>query len=180
MIYIGIDPGKAGALAEIDEAGLVRSVVAIPLVSPGGKGRDEYDLHTIATVLKVLREHSPDGQVFATVEKSQPLPPAGFGKGGVRAGGSFANFGRGVARGWEWMLVGLGIGYQLVGPRTWQRLMHAGTPDTDTKVRSIMAAHRLFPAVDLRRTQRSRNDDDGLAEALLLAEYGRRTHQGKL
>jgi len=40
---------------------------------------------------------------------------------------------------------------------------------------SIEVAKRLFPGIDLRRTERSRKDDDGLAEALLMAEYARRT-----
>jgi hypothetical protein len=33
---------------------------------------------------------------------------------------------------------------------------------------------KLFPGVDLRATERSRKPSDGLAEALLMAEYARR------
>jgi hypothetical protein len=54
--------------------------------------------------------------------------------------------------------------------------MLEGTQGDDTKQRSIIAAKRLFPEVSLRRTERSRKDDDGISDAILLAEYGRRIH----
>ncbi len=136
------------------------------IISGHNASRDEYDLVGIRKWLKGFH-----GDLFVTVEKSQPLPP--------KFGGGFANYQRGCSTGWAWMLTALEISYQLVAPRTWQKVMHAGTSGTDTKQRSIIAAQRLFPRVDLRRSEKSRKLDDGLADALLLAEYGRRTHGGK-
>jgi hypothetical protein len=89
-----------------------------------------------------------------------------------------AQFHRGVQWGFAWMLQAFQFPHELVHPRRWQSLMHAGTPGQNTKQRSILAAQRLFPDVELRRTQRSRKADDGFAEALLLAEFGRRTRNG--
>ena len=170
MIFIGVDPGKLGAIAVLHEDDAL--IVPMPLtrarvVNGKKKGRDEYDLTEIAMLLS--REfYGNEGYFMVTVEKSQPMPPK-------MPGGGIANYHRGVARGFEWMLAGLGIPYQLVAPQTWQKVMHAGTPGGDTKQRSIIAAQRLFPGVNLKRTSKSRKDDDGMAEALLMAEYGRRT-----
>ncbi len=80
-----------------------------------------------------------------------------------------ANYHRGYSRGIiEGLLTALRIPYQLVAPQAWQRVMHQGTPQGDTKVRSILAAQRLFPDVSLLRSAGSRKLDDGLADELLL------------
>ena len=115
-------------------------------------------------------------KLFVTVEKSQPMPPIVKGK---PMGGSIANFARGCATGWAWMLTGMDIPYQLVHPRTWQKVMLAGTNGADTKQRSIIAAQRLFPGVSLLRTPRCRKLDSNFSDALLLAAYGMRTHGGE-
>ena len=43
-----------------------------------------------------------------------------------------------------------------------------------TKLTSLKAFTRLFPSVDLRGTERSKNQHDGLVDAILIAEYCRR------
>jgi hypothetical protein len=169
MISIGIDPGKRGAMALINRDSV--SVQPIPII-PGSKiSRDEYNLVFIREWL--LNETAEQtGNVFVTVERSQPLPP--------KIRGSIAQFQRGVACGWEWMLVGMSIPYQLVRPIEWQKVMFAGTPGADTKQRSIIAAQRLYPDVSLLRTERSKKPDHNLADALLIAEFGRRQWTGNL
>ena len=169
MLFVGVDPGKRGAMAAIEgdpSSPVYVERLPIPIIK-GKKGhsRDEYDLAAIRDLL--LRWGRSRG-CFVTVEKSQPMPR--------EKGGHLANFQAGVSRGWEWMLTALYVPYQLVHPKTWQKVMHAGTPGEDTKQKSIMAAQRLFPHIELRRTPRSKLLDDGIAEALLLAEYGRRTY----
>lgn len=160
MIYAGVDPGKWGAIAVLDGEGRAERVVPMPLVM--GAGRDYYDLAAIRDLMLELRER----RVFVTVEKQQPLPAA--------KGGLLANYGRGEAQGWNWLLEALAIPYHLVAPVSWQRAMHAGTPGDDTKQRSILAAQRLFPGVSLRRSPRCQKPSDGFAESLLIAAYGRR------
>lgn len=137
----------------------------MPLVASGPKGRDEYDVPVIADLFRLWKHEG----VFVTVEKQQPMP--------LEKGGSIANFNRGMGRaGWEWLLTALKVPHQLVAPQTWQKAMHLGAPGADTKQRSIIAAHRLFPDVSLTRGGRATKDLDGKAEALLLAEFGRRIH----
>ena len=183
-IFIGVDPGKKGALAVVGDIVRIIEVTSMPILKGGKKARDEYDIRAIVLFLK---DHKGDCE-FVTVEKSQPLPMIGaqsrqamFGKVGVPAPfkpGSLAQFNRGVQRGFEWILTALEMPFQLVSPRTWMKAMHVGTPGADTKQRSILAAQRLFPNFDLRRTPRCRKADDGIADALLLAEFGRRTRHG--
>ena len=69
------------------------------------------------------------------------------------------------------VLEALRIPYELVKPQKWKKAFSV----TGDKNSSIAVAKRLYPGIDLRRTERSHKDDDGLAEALLMAEYARRT-----
>ena len=53
--------------------------------------------------------------------------------------------------------------------------MHEGVKvNPNKKVMSILAAQRLFPNHDLRRTEACKKPDDNLVDSLLIAEYGRR------
>jgi crossover junction endodeoxyribonuclease RuvC len=77
--------------------------------------------------------------------------------------------GRGLGT-WEGVLAGLGIPYELVTPQRWKKaLMDGMGKDKDA---SRLQAIRLFPAI---AGQLARKKDDGRADALLIAEYGRRT-----
>ena len=178
MIYIGIDGGKKGAIARLSdtvpEAFRGVEIFPMPIISATtGKGKDEYDVARIADDFRswdsIAATHGL--RLFAVIEKPQPIPPT------IKAG-SHAQFQRGAQFGFAWMLEALCIPYQLVAPRTWQKVMLEGTPGDDTKQRSIMAAQRLFPGVDLKRTPRCRKADDGFSDALLLAEYARRIRNG--
>ena len=62
------------------------------------------------------------------------------------------------------------IPYQLVPPTKWKREFSV----TADKKTSIECCRRLFPTVELRRNAHCRTDHDGMAEALLIAEYARR------
>lgn len=172
MIYLGVDPGKSGAIAALDDVGHVLDVWPMPLVK-SQKGRDEYDLAGIAFRLRECKGLD----AFFTVERPGAMPPM---KGTAAAfSGSLANYNRGVCNGWFWMLTALGIPHQAVSPQTWQAAMLARGAG-DTGQRSILAAKQLWPLQSLLRTERSRKDDDGMADALLIAEWGRRKHRGAL
>lgn len=77
----------------------------------------------------------------------------------------------------EGVISSLGISYTKIAPKTWQKQMHQGIPKNDNKkTMSFMACHRIFPTVDLRRTEKCKNEDDNFADSLLMAEYGRRNN----
>lgn len=99
--------------------------------------------------------------VVVCVEKVGAMP-----KQGVT---STFNFGKSAGY-IEGALEALGIAYQLVPPQKWKKEYSLRSD----KKQSIAVCKRLFPAVSLRRTARCTTDDDGLAEALLMAEYARR------
>ena len=145
MIYIGIDPGKSGAFAVLDENG----AHVFPWGSEGFKR------------VLLVAESKADGQVMACVEKVGAMPGQGV--------TSMFNFGKNVGY-IEGVLETLGIPYQLVPPQKWKKEFSLGSD----KKQSIEVCKRLFPDVSLRRTDKCRTDDDGMAEALLMAEYARR------
>ncbi len=147
MICIGIDPGKDGALAILrqDEQ---------PLVVP-------FDLSAYAEVLWDVMVEMGDGGARCCLEKVGPMP-----KQGVTSMFSFGeNFG--LLQG---VLTAYRISYQLVPPRTWKAEFGLNSD----KAHSVSVCRRLFPDVSLRRTDKCRKDHDGMAEALLMAEYARR------
>lgn len=64
------------------------------------------------------------------------------------------------------------VPFQLVRPQEWKKALGV-TKDKNT---SVQVAKRMFPNAQLLRTERSRKDDDNIAESLLMAEYARRLH----
>ena len=144
LVFCGFDPGRDGAAAFL--WGDERLVIPFD--------RDAY-----VTALKSFIDKG--FKVSATVEHVGAMP----GQGCV------STFNFGVSFGWlQGMLESLGIPYELVRPQRWKKEFGC-TSDKNT---SIEVAKRLFPGVDLRRTERCRNDHDGKAEALLLAAFGKR------
>lgn len=68
------------------------------------------------------------------------------------------------------VLDAIGIPYQPITPQKWKKEFGL----TSDKAQSIEVCKRLFPDVNLKRTERSKKDDDGMAEALLMATYAKR------
>lgn len=81
----------------------------------------------------------------------------------------------------EGMLAGMGFAYTKVIPKERQKVMWQGVSpvyksgkSVDTKATSLLAAKRLFPNEDLRKSERASKPHDGIVDALLMAEYCRR------
>ncbi len=168
---IGIDPGLAGAIVTLDPQG--RPTVELMPTLESAKGKPAYDLRRLSDLfVEVNRMVRAEGcLLFLTVERLQSMP--------AEMRGTMANYGRGRALGIiEAMATAHDVPYQLAVPQVWQKAMLAGVEGTDTKQRTVLAAQRLFPSVSLLRTPRSRKADHNIADALLLAEYGRRTCVG--
>lgn len=144
--FMGIDPGKSGALAVISEQ---RTIIKIR----------SFDR---AAYLEVMREYS--GQdIVCCLEHVGAMPGQGV--------TSMFSFGENF--GWlQGALEASGIAYQLARPRVWKKDYSLN----DSKQSSVDMCRRIFPDAgnQLRRTEKCRKDDDGIAEALLMAEYARR------
>lgn len=145
MVSIGIDPGKSGACAIIFETGAVHII--------------PFDEREYAEELRYV--HLSGEACVCALERVNAMPGQGV--------TSMFSFGTnyGFIQG---LLTANEIPYELVLPRKWK----AEFGLTGDKQSSVEVAQRLFPKVKLLRTDRCRKPDDGMAEALLLAEYARR------
>ena len=92
---------------------------------------------------------------------------------------SMFNFGRcfGLIEG---VVAALGYAYTIVLPVIWQRAIMGKVKPGETKPASIAMAKQIFPNVPLFANPRSQKEHDGLADALLIAEYGRRKLHGPI
>jgi crossover junction endodeoxyribonuclease RuvC len=171
VLILAIDPGLRGALAWLNTATGAASVKLMPLVPD--RERDDYDEFELRKLIDRTQ-----GLGLVVYEKLGSLPPTRA--DGKAMGGGIGNHRRGLACGIiRGLLASLPPGCQLaVPPQVWQRALLEGIPGADTKARSIWLARRLFPAVSLLPTPRSRKPHDGMADALCLAEFGRRTLAG--
>lgn len=73
----------------------------------------------------------------------------------------------------EGVLTAKDIAYDLVTPQKWKRHFSLGSD----KGQSIEIAQKLFPNVSLMATPKSKKPSDGMAEALLIAQYGREINE---
>lgn len=62
------------------------------------------------------------------------------------------------------------VSYQEIPPERWKKEFGLNTD----KKKSVEVCRQLFPDVNLKATPASRTDSDGMAEAILMAEYARR------
>ena len=169
---IGIDPGLKGAIAFLDGARDEVWIEPTPTLSA-----KEYDE---GRMWGLIHERSSHWDI-AYIEQVQAFPTQG------RSSAVKSGIGQGL---WRMVLTSMDIPYTIVSPRKWQRVMFAGIPKQykpqrgvpltkcrpilATKLMSIIAAKRLFPGVSLRRTDKCKKDDHNMADALLIAAYGRR------
>ncbi|MBR6511158.1 MAG: hypothetical protein IKT51_02825 [Phascolarctobacterium sp.] len=144
MIYIGIDPGKSGAYAVIYPNAIVCEV---------------WDEASFIEEMKNVDLN--EEEVKACVEHVWALP-----RESAKASFSFGHY-KGFIEG---VLQTLGIPYELVTPQKWKKEFSL----TSDKAKSVEVCRKLFPSVNLLATPRCRKAHDGMAEALLMAEYARR------
>lgn len=115
---------------------------------------------TEAGYLAAIKETKGENAI-ACVENVHAMPQQGV--------TSMFNFGKGF--GWILgILDAYNVPYELVTPQKWKKEFSV----TGDKNSSIAVCKRLFPSVPLLPTERCRKDSDGMAEALLMAEYARR------
>lgn len=164
MIVVGIDPGYKGAIATIStNNSRPRKTIPMPIIKVGNK--NQIDENAVRDFLE--RRHESIQHVF--IEKVHSMP-----KQGVASTFAFGA-GWGLLRG---ICVGLRLPYTLVHSTTWKKVICKDVPKG--KDAGILVAKRLWPGICLLPTTRSKKDSDGIADALCIAEYGRRTLIGAL
>lgn len=158
MIYAGIDPGLEGAVAVIDTGDDPIDIDFHDTPTYQDGRRTRIDVGRCAGLIRTLQTA---GLTHVTIEKVTSSPQMG-----VVSAWSFG-MGFGV---WLGILAALGVPHALVSPQTWKKAMMGGEPKE--KGASRVVAARLYPLQT--EESLSRKKDHNRADALLLAEYGRR------
>lgn len=145
-LFIGIDPGKSGGIAYIDTQDNISGTMP----------------YSDTALIDLCRDASHDWgkEVVCCLEKVGAMPGQGV--------TSMFNFGQsyGYIRG---VLESFGIPYQEITPQKWKKAFGLNSD----KSKSVEVCRRLFPSADL-TPGKCKKPQDGLAEALLMAEYARR------
>lgn len=161
MIFIGVDPGKSGAIAAIKSD---REIIILKDY-PG-------DVHgCVNLVNKIIAEcpfipelRQPIGKYLqGAIERAQSMPGQGV--------TSMFNYGCNYGD-WRGCFAQAGIPFEHPTPQMWRKglITTIGT----AKNPSMDAARRLFPSAELYGPRGGAKD--GRAEALLIAEWLRRLH----
>lgn len=149
-VYIGIDPGAAGAMAVLWEDGFV----------------DMVDFEDEMAVILKLRSIFRSIDVHVAIEAVHAMPREGV--------SSVFKFGVNVGT-WKGMLKMAGIPYDEVTPQKWQKEMFDSVlkKGMDRKAMSLERARRLFPNAAGFLT---RKKDHGRSDALLIAAWMKRKY----
>ncbi len=180
-IYLGIDPGNKGAFALVNSRGEFLKAWPMPTLAT------KFDENGIAELFHNIHRWATEqgAHLVATLEKSFAYSED------YRSGDpikkidgivSMHNYGIGcgVIRG---CLAMLGVRRYIVSPKTWQKEMWLGVDMTlPAKAKSLQAFRRIFPgAEDIQKTitegSRTKRPHDGIIDAVLMAEYGRRVSE---
>jgi len=167
--YIGIDIGKKGAIVYQHPDGRIEAYV-VPMI------KDEVDYAFMYDIIQLMNAKH--------YENYNCHPHMIFEKLGVIFGSSkITAFSMGHQSGAiEMMAIALRIPYTKIPAKQWQKEMFTGVEEItitgkttrDTKAMALVAAKRLFPGQDFTLTERATKAHDGMVDALLMSEYGKR------
>lgn len=158
-MFVGIDPGRDGSIACLNREGAILVTFVMPML---GIERPILDLNRLDEIFSELSSR-PIEACYLEFVASRPQQSA---VGTFKFGRTFGAT--------EALLTANRIPFQLVTPKVWTKEMHQGISGDDPKQKSKVAAARLYPGVDLRKNDRCKVAHDGIIDALLIAEYGRR------
>ena len=170
-IIIGIDPGQSGAVAIMQDSscqftepfGLNQFAISLhdtptlEVMTSSKKCRTEFNARAMAALMPCV---STENRVHAYIELVGVMPDQGSVSG--------FRFGEGYGI-WQGILAALGIPYTKVRPQEWKKAMMQGRGKE--KDASRLRALELFPHL---ADELKRKKDHNRADALLIAEWGRR------
>ena len=158
VVWLGIDPGIAGALATYAPDTGEAEVVDMPTIKKRS-GRNGVDAHAINDMFSMWGNY----RVVCVLEQVASRPNDG------KASAFQFGEGFGIVRA---CLACHGIPYHLITPPQWKKFYGIKNDKTLTakanKLKSVGHAKQLFPSL----TSDLVDSKDGRAEALLLANYG--------
>ena len=158
-VYIGIDPGKTGAIAVLNELDNP-DLIDCPLI---GK---EIDIVGIIAIFENLIQYASPPKIFVAIEKAQVMPLKLIKK---QSQGSVSMFRYGVIYGiYLGVINAFKIPFMEVHPQIWKKEFGLIKKPKES---SVIVAKQLFPQCQAGIYLKKHH---GRAEALLLAEYARR------
>lgn len=160
-LVLGIDPGMKGGLAIFAPGATIPVVQPLPITS----GR-WVDCRAIVELLGGIIDWSPmDTLVF--IERVWALPQQGGMEKFIKNAG---------------MLLGLcqtmGFMWREVLPKEWKYALLPNVGEHG-KAEAIAYCKQNYPSVSLMATPRSKKEHDGMADAICIADYGRKLLCGK-
>ena len=158
--YIGIDNGLDGAIVMLNADGSIHHKGIMPTIKIG-KGRI-IDIHQVREI--VTRPYTT-----VILEEAQKHSP-----GKLALCSTWFTYGHLLA-----LLTLDRMPYEIVRPKQWQKAFWAMPKMAkgkkfDTKAAALSAASRIWPSEDWTKSDRARKPHDGMVDAALIAEYGRR------
>jgi len=164
-MIMGIDNGLDGGIVILRDDGSIVGKHVMPTLDVA-KSRRDYNINQVCRIV----EHAMDGlelrEVF--VERAQSMPGQG-----VRSM-FMTGYGFGIMLG---ILGKAAIPYTVVSPQTWMKVMFLGLPK-EGKDTTKLVCSRIWPKEDWKASIKCRVAHDGLCDAALIAEYGRRLRKG--
>jgi hypothetical protein len=164
MLTLGVDVGLTGAICCLRDDGAFQDVEDLPIVFH--KKAKLIDGIELRDIVRRMRQGQP---ALAVIEKTQPTPKLGI----IQAFSMGMTLGSTVDA-----LRFSGCSIEFVMPAVWKRclgLIDAQASHSEKKAASLHRARLLFPSAPLTRV-----GDNGRAEALLIAYWSQRFHQGQL
>jgi crossover junction endodeoxyribonuclease RuvC len=157
MNVLGIDPGQSGGLVLLGPSGNILDKKVMPV-----DGTGDLDKQTFADILV---EWWLWNKFHVYLERIVPF---------ALTAKSALTFGRQLGM-IEQFLWEHSYPVTFVEAPKWTKEIHQGIDaNLKPKIRSSIAVERLFPGVRLLGSDKSKKNHDGLVDALLIAEYGRR------
>lgn len=154
-VFIGIDPGKSGAVAVLTRSSV--EVIAMPLA---GKRID------IAYLSDWIYDRARHGDAIACLEKVFAMRRGEDGRSQGAVSAFSFGFGTGSLYG---MLITLRIPVYEPSPQTWKKLILADTPKD--KQAAIEYCTKVYPNISLYASSRCRKPHSGMADAICIARY---------
>jgi Holliday junction resolvasome RuvABC endonuclease subunit len=161
--YLGIDPGLNGAFAVVfgDEIKYKMAMPTLSFTTREGKTKTEIDRQAILSFLAMQPKHT-----YVAIEEQQAFRSQNI----TATCTTCKNYGV--------LLMGLSFAHSYikeVPSELWQK--HFGIVSVKkgegvtTKEQAFHIAQELYPNTDFRKSERSRNANDGMVDATLIATY---------
>lgn len=159
---IGIDPGKAGGIAMLDECGSVVSCVKMPETP-----LDLYD--HLAGLVASCSTHVSEPAVYVYIEKV----------GGIPGQGASSAFSFGVGCGHlEMALIALRLRTNYITPQKWQKMYQVGSSSITKSTAAEKREHKKKLKAKAQLLFPGQKVTNANCDALLIAEYGRKQEIG--